>query len=213
MRVAIYGSRPDGHAKVVLDFFGDQPELEFAGLLDDLPENAGRTIGQLRVVGGAADLPRLAADEGLEGVVLGFGAARGRARIIAAVRDAGLALPILVHPTAHVSASAELADGVQVLPKASVGADVRLGLGVLVNTGAVLEHDDVVGDASVIDPGAVLAGRVTVGEEVEVGSGAVLIPDVTVSDGALVGAGAVVVSSVVVGETVVGVPARPLRRG
>lgn len=212
MRVALFGSRPDGHAKVVLDLFGELPELDFAGLLDDLPENAGRTIGSLAVLGGAADLPRLAAEEGLEGVVLGFGAARGRAGVLAAVREAGLALPTLIHSSAHVSASAELAAGVQVLPQASVGTAARLGLGVLVNTGAVVEHDDVVGDGSVIDPGAVLAGRVTVGEEVEVGSGAVLIPDVTVSDRAVVGAGAVVVAPVAVGETVVGVPARPLRR-
>ena len=210
MRVAVFGSRPDGHAKVVLDLFGELPELEPVGLLDDLPENAGRAIGPLRVLGGSADLARLAAEEGIEGIVLGFGAARGRLRVLAAAQEAGLALPTLVHPSAHVAASAELAAGVQVLPQASVGAGARLGRGVLVNTGAVVEHDDVVGDGSVIDPGAVLAGRVEVGTEVEVGSGAVLIPDVKVGDGAVVGAGAAVVAPVAAGETVVGVPARPL---
>jgi serine acetyltransferase len=65
----------------------------------------------------------------------------------------------------------------------------------------------------VIDPGAVLTGRVRIGSEVEVGSGAVLIPDSAVGDGAAVGAGAVVVRPVEAGATVVGVPARPLRRG
>lgn len=211
MRTALFGSRPDGHANVVLDLFGAGGELEFVGLLDDLPENAGRTVAGLAVIGGSADLPRLAAEEGLEAVVLGFGAARGRLRVLAAVRDAGLELPTLVHPTAHVSASAELGAGVQILPRASVGAAARLGWGVLVNAGAIVEHDDVLGDGAVVDPGAVLAGRVRIGEEVEVGSGAVLIPDVVVGDGAVVGAGAAVVKPVAAGETVVGVPAHTLR--
>jgi UDP-perosamine 4-acetyltransferase len=207
MRLAIYGSRPDGHANVVLDLFGG--EHEFVGLLDDWAENAERTVGGLRVLGGTADLARLAG-EGVEGVALGFGAARGRRAILHAIEAAGLALPTLVHPTAFVSASASLAPGVQVMPQASVGPNARAGRGVLVNTGATLDHDVVVADGSVVDPGAVLTGRVRIGAEVEVGSGATLIPDSVVGDGATVGAGAVVVRPVEPGTTVVGVPARPL---
>ena len=209
MRVAVYGSRVDGHANVVLDLFGG--DHQFEGLLDDLPENSGRKIGDQAVIGGIADLRRLAS-EGVEGVVIGFGAARGRGAIVEAIMDAGLALPTLVHPTAFVAASAVLEPGVQVMPQASIGPNVRVGRGVLVNTGARLDHDVVVGAASVIDPGAVLTGRVRIGSEAEVGSGAVLIPDVIVGDLATVGAGAVVVRPVEAGTTVVGVPARTLAR-
>jgi UDP-perosamine 4-acetyltransferase len=211
MRLAIYGSRPDGHANVVLDLFAGG-EHEFVGLLDDWPENAARTVGGLRVIGGTTDLARLAG-EGVEGVALGFGAAEGRRAVLEAIEAAGLALPTLVHPTAFVSASAEIAPGAQVMPRASVGPNARVGRGVLVNTGATLDHDVVVAAGSVIDPGAVLTGRVRIGSEVEVGSGAVLIPDSVVGDGATVGAGAVVLRTVEPGTTVVGVPAKPLRRG
>lgn len=211
MRVVLYGSRLDGHANVVLDLFGGLPELEFIGLLDDWPANSERRIGELAVVGGRDDLPRLAG-EGVEGVLLGFGAAQGREDVVAAALAAGLALPTVVHPTAHVAASAELADGVQVLPRASIGPNARVGHGCLVNTGAIVEHDVVLGECSVVDPGAVLTGRARIGRAVEVGSGAVLIPDVEVGDGATVGAGAVVVKAVAAGDTVVGVPARPVGR-
>ena len=211
MRAAVYGSRPDGHANVALEAFGGRSELEFVGLIDDWPENADRTIGELAVIGGMADLSRLAG-EGLEAIVLGFGAAQGRGDAVRAIEAAGLALPILVHPSAHVAPSAELAAGVQVLPAASLGPNARVGLGGLINTGAIVEHDVTVGDYSVVDPGAVLTGRVKVGREVEIGSGAVLIPDVEVGDGATVGAGAVVTGPVPGGVTVVGVPARPLDR-
>lgn len=209
MRVAVFGSRPDGHASVVVDLFGG--EFELVGLLDDWPENAGRRIGELGVIGGSADLERLAG-EGLEGVLLGFGATRGRESIVRATEAAGLALPTRVHPTAHVAASAFLDTGVQVLPNAIVGPGARVGRGCLVNSGAIVEHDVRLGDFSVVDPGAVLTGRARVGESVEIGSGAVLIPDVEVGAGATVGAGAVVIRPVPAGATVVGVPARPLER-
>jgi sugar O-acyltransferase (sialic acid O-acetyltransferase NeuD family) len=211
MRVVIYGSRPDGHANVVLQVLAAGADLEVVGLIDDWPENADRKIGALEVVGGSADLARLT--DRVEGVLLGFGAAQGREPIVRAIEQAGLALPTLVHPSAQVAASAALAAGVQVLPHASIGPNARIGRGALVNTGAIIEHDVSVGDYSVVDPGAVLTGRVRVGESVEIGSGAVLIPDTEVGDGATVGAGAVVLGRVASGETVVGVPARPLDRG
>jgi sugar O-acyltransferase (sialic acid O-acetyltransferase NeuD family) len=212
MRVVVYGSRPDGHANVVLDAFVKGSELTVVGLVDDWSENAARMIGSLKVIGGSADLPALVAD-GVEGVLLGFGSAAGREGVVRAIEEAGLALPTLVHPSAHVSASARLAEGVQVLPQASIGPGTHVGRGALVNTGAIIEHDNEIGDYSVVDPGAVLTGRVNVGRSVEIGSGAVLIPDVEVGAGATVGAGAVVIGPVAEGETVVGVPARPLSRG
>jgi UDP-perosamine 4-acetyltransferase len=209
MRVAVYGSRPDGHARVVLEVLLPESEHTVAGLLDDEPENAGRTLSGLVVIGGKRDLPRLAA-AGVEGVVLGFGAVAGRAELVRAIDAAGLQLPILVHASAFISPAATLAAGAQVLPRASVGPGASVGRGVLVNTGAIVEHDVQLADCSVIDPGAVLAGRVQVGEAAEIGSGAVLLPDVEVGAGATVGAGAVVTRSVAAGETVVGVPARVL---
>jgi sugar O-acyltransferase (sialic acid O-acetyltransferase NeuD family) len=212
MRVALYGSRPDGHANVVLELLAEPAGMEVIGLIDDWPENAERKIGELGVIGGGTDLARLTG-EGLEGVLLGFGATQGRGDAVRAIEAAGLALPTLVHPSAHVTASARLAAGVQVLPAATVGPSADIGLGALINTGATVEHDVMVGECSVVDPGAVLAGRVKIGRSVEIGSGAVLIPDVEVGEGATVGAGAVVTRRVAEGDTVVGVPARPLERG
>lgn len=209
MRAVVYGSRPDGHARVVVELFGEGFGLDLVGLVDDVPQNADRRIGALAVLGTAADLPRLA-HEGVEAVVLGFGAARGRESVLRAVEDAGLALPTLVHPTAQVAASATLAPGCQVMARAVIGVGVALGRGVLVNSGAVVEHDAQFGDAVVVDPGAVVTGRAVVGAGSELGSGAVVLPDVRIGADAVIGAGAVVTRDVEDGAIVVGVPARPL---
>ncbi len=207
MRTVVYGSRPDGYARVVIELFADTPDLELVGLIDDYPENQAHKIAGLTVVGGRSDLSRLAAD-GLEAVILGFGAAHGRAAVLAAVDDAGLALPVLVHSTAYVAASAEIGSGCQLLVRAYVGQGARIGRGVLVNTGAIVGHDVNVADAAVIGPGAWLGGRVSIGSEVEVGACAVVLPDIRIGARATVGAGAVVTRDVAEGETVVGIPAR-----
>jgi UDP-perosamine 4-acetyltransferase len=209
VRVVIYGSRPEGHAKVVLDLFQGLDGIEIIGLVDDYPVNRRRTIRGLAVVGDGSSLTALKAD-GVEGVVLGFGDNRERRRTCERIAGAGLTLPVLVHPTAVVSVSARLDLGAQVLPKACVGPDAALGDGVLINTGAIVEHDVKIGPGSVVGPGATLAGRVHLEQDVSVGAGATILPDRRVGEAAVVGAGAVVVRDVRSGEVVVGVPARPL---
>lgn len=210
MRIAIYGSRPDGHAKVILDLLEGRADLTVVGLIDDFAENRQRRVRGREVLGTSAQLDALRAD-GLEGVLLGFGEAEGRREAIERIRAASLALPAFVHASAEVSASAAVGEGAQVLAGAYVGPDTRLGEGVLVNTRAVVEHDARLAAGSVVAPGALLAGRVQVHASAFVGAGATLLPDVVVGEGAVVGAGAVVTRDVAPGTVVVGVPARARR--
>jgi sugar O-acyltransferase (sialic acid O-acetyltransferase NeuD family) len=211
LRVVVYGSRPNGHARVVVEtLLSGRADIDVVGLIDDFPENSEHRIGSLSVIGSAGDLARLR-DDGIEGVVLGFGAALRRREVLDAITRAGLELPQLVHPLASSAATARVQPGAQVLPLASLGPGARVGSAVLVNTGALLEHDVTVEDCAVVGPGAVVAGRARIGPGAELGAGAVVLPDVQVAAGAVVGAGAVVIHNVGEGQTVVGVPARALR--
>jgi UDP-perosamine 4-acetyltransferase len=208
MRVVVYGSRPDGHAKVIVELLQRLPAIDVVGLIDDYAENSGRRIRELAVIGRAADLVALRA-EGVEGGVLGFGQSDGRLAALARMREAGLALPAVADESALIRSGAVLAEGCQVLGGAHVGPDAVIGIGALVNTRAVIAHDVRLDDGAVVGPGAVLAGRAAVRREAFLGAGAIVLPDVVVGAGVTVGAGAVVTRSVSSG-TVVGVPARPL---
>jgi sugar O-acyltransferase (sialic acid O-acetyltransferase NeuD family) len=209
MRVVIYGSRPDGHAKVVAELAAEDSSVELVGLIDDFPENAARTLRGLRVVGTGNDLASRRAEDA-QGLFLGFGESRGRAAIAERALEAGYELPRLVHRSAEVCPSAELGEGTQVLAMAYIGPDARLGRGVLVNTGAIVEHDSVLEDGVVVGPGATLCGRVRVGHEAVVGAGATILPDIVVGANAVVGAGALVREPVPDATLVAGVPARTM---
>ena len=67
-------------------------------------------------------------------------------------------------------------------------------------------------DGVEVAPGATLCGVVHVGINGWIGAGATVLPRVRIGADAIVGAGAVVTRDVPAGATVVGIPARPIRR-
>jgi UDP-perosamine 4-acetyltransferase len=209
VKTLVYGSRPDGHAKVVLEIAGAQTGLELVGLVDDYDRNAERTVRGLRVLGTGSELAKLRAGHA-RGLLLGFGESAGRAEIGEQAVVAGFELPVLVHESAFVCASAWLGEGAQILALTYIGPDAQVGRFVLVNTGAIVEHDAVLEDGAVLAPGVRVCGRVAVGREATVGAGATILPDVRIGAGAVVGAGSLVREDVPERARVAGVPARRL---
>lgn len=103
-------------------------------------------------------------------------------------------------------------------------SQVCIGSPVVIEPGIYIAHGQVVIDGFVkIASGVVLLPWVTVGLKagiiqgprigngVQIGTGAKIIGPITVGPGAVIGANAVVVSDVDAGQTVGGIPARPLR--
>lgn len=94
--------------------------------------------------------------------------------------------PAVVHPEAHVSASARLDAGAIVLAGAIVQPGAMIGRGVIVNTRAVVEHDSMIGEGSHVAPGAIVLGGCRVGRCAMIGAGAVVLPAARVDDEGLV---------------------------
>jgi len=135
-----------------------------------------------------------------------------RDELLSSIEKRGGALATITHPSAVISPSANVEPGVVVCAGAVVNPRARVGRGTIVNTAASVDHDCALGNATHVSPGAHLAGRVTVGARTWIGIGAVVSEGVTIGSDSVVGAGAAVVSDVDSSQTVVGVPASPMRK-
>ena len=102
--------------------------------------------------------------------------------------------------------------GTVIQPIALLTCDVEVGNHVMINQLVSVGLGTKIGDYCTISPHAAISGDVILGEGVWVGSGAVIREGITVGSNVIIGANAAVVKDVPEGETIVGVPAKPLHR-
>lgn len=117
----------------------------------------------------------------------------------------------LVHPSAVITHTAVLDEGVVIGPQAYVASHARIERLALVNSLTGIGHDVVIGACSTISSQVDVTGHVIVGAEVFMGSGARILPQVEIGEGARIGAGAVVVRRVKPGQVMFAAPARVLK--
>ncbi len=110
-----------------------------------------------------------------------------------------------------------IGEGAILCPFSLLTSTIRVGRFFHANNHAYVSHDCIIGDFVTLAPGAKLNGNIHVGDHAYIGSGAVVKQGTPaqprrIGPGAVIGMGAVVTRDVAPGETVVGNPARPLRR-
>jgi UDP-perosamine 4-acetyltransferase len=212
--VQVVGLGAGSHAKVVIEILRCRESYELIGLLDPKPELHGKSVLGVPVLGGD-DLLAVLKRDGVCHFFVGLGSVgdtRPRRRLFELALEYGMRPVDAVHPQAVVSPSAEIGEGVTIMAGAVINACAHLSVNVIVNTGATVEHDCIIGDHVHIATGAQLASTVHVGNGTHVGAGATVLQCIRIGENTLVGAGAVVIRDVPAGVTVVGCPARILRR-
>ena len=118
----------------------------------------------------------------------------------------------IAHPSAVIAKDAIIGEGSQIMAGAIIGPEAKIGRQCIINANASIDHDNILEDGVEIAPGATLCGLVRVGKCAWVGAGATVLPMVKIGQGALVGAGSVVNKDVPEGTTVVGIPAKPIKK-
>jgi sugar O-acyltransferase (sialic acid O-acetyltransferase NeuD family) len=119
----------------------------------------------------------------------------------------------LVHPSAILDSSAEIGGGSFIGPQVVASWNARIGAHVVIDAHVSIGHNAVLMDFCEVFAGARINGNCQLGEYALVGCNGTLLPGTVVGRGAVVGANTLAHGVVAPDTTLVGVPARIIRRG
>ncbi len=131
-----------------------------------------------------------------------------RDEFIARVAAFGMPFATIIHPSAQLSPTCSIGEGVFVGAGVVIAAHTRIDRHVLINRGCLIGHHTSIGEYCTLSPGANIAGGVTIQAQAFVGMGAQVLNNLTVGFQAIIGAGAVVTRDVPDHVQVMGVPAK-----
>lgn len=201
-----------GHAKVLIDALLAS-NVAIAGVVDTNPLLVGTSLLGIPLLGGDEIVGEYAPAEIM--LVNGLGTVTlsdKRRQLYEQFKNRGYTFAQVIHPSVVISSDVVLAEGVQIMAGAVIQTGSRIGVNTIVNTSVSVDHDCIVGDHVHLAPGVTLSGGVTISHESHVGTGATLIQGVSVGEKSLIGAGSLVLKDVAAGITVMGVPARVVKR-
>ncbi len=125
---------------------------------------------------------------------------------------ANLNLINAIHPSALIMEDAKIGKNVILHARSFVGYRAELADGVILNTGAQIDHHCAIGKCTTIDPGVIMAGNVTIQDECIIHTAVVIKNKITIKQKCIIGAGTVVIRDVDENQTMIGIPARPIKK-
>jgi sugar O-acyltransferase (sialic acid O-acetyltransferase NeuD family) len=129
------------------------------------------------------------------------------------------AVPLnVISELAFVSPDSQVGPGLLVSRFASINTSAKIGKAFHCNYYSYVSHESVIGDFVTFAPGVMCNGNVQIENHVYIGAGAILrqgtkSKPLVIGEGAIVGMGAVVTKDVLPNTTVIGNPARILKKG
>ncbi|MFN3952060.1 MAG: acetyltransferase [Thermaurantimonas sp.] len=193
-----------GHAAEVRDYIRfynksqSEEQIEVVGFIDDDENIHSRYEYSEPYLGKISDhniLPDVYYLMGIANVAF-------RRPIVEKFKAMGAKFTGLIHPTALISPSAKIGEGVLISHNASVGPMVRIGDFNILNSRCTIGHDTVIGNYNFISPQVALSGHTTVGNENMFGVNSATIPSIVVGNNNKIGAGTILYKNVGDNQTV-----------
>ena len=128
------------------------------------------------------------------------------------IRNRRLSIINIIDSSAIISSGVKMGIGNFVGKMAVINADAEIGNNNVINTKALIEHECKVGDHNHLSTNSVINGNVIVGNSVFLGSSSVCNGQLKIGSNAIIGSGSVIIKDVPENVTVVGVPARVIKR-
>lgn len=153
-----------GHGQVVAEIAEDCGYLK----IDYLDDNSDLAIGKIN------EMDKFRSE--YEEAFVGISNNEYRGQLLEKLLRFGYKVPLLIHPSAYVSKTANMGMGTVVEPGAIINAHSVIGEGTIIGSGAVVDHNAVIGQCSHINSGAIVKAGVRIEsyrklEAGEIGSG------------------------------------------
>ncbi len=128
-------------------------------------------------------------------------------------QNPNIIFPNIIHPHAEIDLNVvKLGEGNIICAGSIFTTDIQIGNNNYFNLAITCGHDTKIGNSNVINPSVNISGGIELGSNILVGTGAKILQYLKVEDHATIGAGAVVTKNVAANETVIGIPAKPLKK-
>lgn len=148
------------------------------------------------------------------GAVLPFGFPNVKKKVYDKINKySNIVFPTIIHPSVIYDKDAgTLGQGNIIGPGTILTSEYMIGDFNYLNTNCTLAHDIQVGNFNVINSMATISGNVTIGNKCLIGAGSTVLQGLSIEDEVTLGAGAVLTKNAEKGKTLVGVPAKELKK-
>ena len=167
-RLVILGA--GGYARTISDIAAQSAKYDEILYLDDNKQSP-------EIAGKCADFEKFIADDTEMYPAIGDNLAR--MKLIDLLKEKKANIATFIHPTAYVSPTAVIHEGVVVLPNAVVNTGCIICDGVIVNCGAIVDHDCTIEKGVHLCPGAVVKPLNVVREGIKLEANAVIYTNVS----------------------------------
>ncbi len=162
-RLIILGA--GGYGRTVADIARQSGKYEAIFFLDDQQISAD-------VIGKCTDYLKFA-DTNTE-MYPAFGNNEGRLNWLNRLKENNILIATMVHPTAYVSSTVVLHEGVMVLPNSVINTNCLVHRGCIVNCGAIVDHDCVLEEGVHVCLGAIVKAENRIPRALKVEAGEVV---------------------------------------
>jgi len=132
-----------------------------------------------------------------------------RHNIMSKINHYGGETPTLIHPTATISPSAEVGNGVYIQANVYLWTKVKIDDFCIISPGVVIAHHTSVGKACLISTLTGVGASIKIAEKVFIGMGCTIVTGISyIVESSIIGAGAVVINNIDQSGTYIGVPAK-----